>query len=214
MSVKLRLRRMGRKKRPFYRIVAIDSRSARNGKYIEMVGYYDPIKSPPDLVIDHDIALKWLNDGAITSSTVRSLFKREGVLLRWDMSKRDYDTEKIEQAVKLHQESRRNKADKAAEEATKQAKKGQTAKKVKEEPPAPEVKAEPVAEEAKAEAPAEEAKVEEPKVEEPKAEAPAPEAVAEEVKAEEPKADAPAEEKKAEAKEETPEAAEGEGEAK
>ncbi len=109
MAVKLRLSRMGRKKRPFYRIVAIDSRKRRDGAYIEKVGYYDPLTRPATLEIDHDLALKWLNVGATPSDTVRSLFRRDGVMLRWDMSKRDYDQVAIEEAVKAHREKKLSK---------------------------------------------------------------------------------------------------------
>ncbi len=149
MAVKLRLTRLGRKKRPFYRIVAIDSRKGRDGSYIEKVGHYDPITQPAKLLIDHDVALKWLNVGAVVSDTVRSLFKRDGVLLRWDMSKRDYDQVKIEEAVKAHQEVR-------------------MAKLIASEKPAP-VKAEPKKAEAKPEAKKEEPKQEAAKAEKPEA---------------------------------------------
>ena len=110
MAVKLRLTRMGRKKRPFYRIVAIDSRKRRDGAYLEKIGHYDPLTRPATLVIDHDVALKWLNNGATPSDTVKNLFRRDGVMLRWDMSKRDYDQVKIEEAVKAHRERRDAKA--------------------------------------------------------------------------------------------------------
>jgi small subunit ribosomal protein S16 len=155
VAVKLRLTRLGRKKRPFYRIVAIDSRKRRDGSYIEKVGHYDPITQPANLLIDHDVALKWLNYGAVVSDTVRSLFKRDGVLLRWDMSKRDYEQVKIEEAVTAHREIR-------------------MAKLVASEKPAP-VKAEPKKAEAKPEAKPvvkPEAKKEEPKQEAAKAEKP------------------------------------------
>ncbi|MFH0765032.1 MAG: 30S ribosomal protein S16 [Calditrichota bacterium] len=88
MAVRLRLTRMGRKKRPFYRIVAVDSRVKRDGAYIEKVGYYHPLDEPPTIVIDGDKALKWLRDGAQPSNTVVSLLRREGVWLRFRLEKR------------------------------------------------------------------------------------------------------------------------------
>lgn len=80
MAVKIRLTRMGAKKAPFYRIVATDSRKARDGQYIEQIGYYDPTKEPVVLSIDADIAKKWLATGAQPTETVRSLFKRNGII--------------------------------------------------------------------------------------------------------------------------------------
>ncbi|MFV0499211.1 MAG: 30S ribosomal protein S16 [Bacilli bacterium] len=80
MAVKLRLKRMGAKRKPFYRIVAIDSRSPRNGREIELIGTYNPNTNPAEVKIDNDIALKWLRDGAQTSDTVKSLLSKTGVL--------------------------------------------------------------------------------------------------------------------------------------
>ncbi len=79
MAVKLRLMRMGAKKKPFYRIVAADSRTKRDGKYIELVGTYNPIASPAEIKIDEEVALKWLKNGAIPTDTVRSLFRKNGI---------------------------------------------------------------------------------------------------------------------------------------
>ncbi len=79
MAVKLRLMRMGAKKKPFYRIVAADSRTKRDGKYIELVGTYNPIASPAEVKIDEEVALKWLKNGAIPTDTVRSLFRKNGI---------------------------------------------------------------------------------------------------------------------------------------
>ena len=80
MAVKLRLKRMGAKKSPFYRIVAADSRSPRDGKFIESIGYYDPTKQPAELKIDEELANSWLSKGAIPTDTVRSLFKQQGIM--------------------------------------------------------------------------------------------------------------------------------------
>ena len=87
MAVKIRLMRMGAKKRPFYRIVATDSRSRRDGEYIEQIGTYNPISSEKEVKIDKDIAMKWLNNGAIPSDTVRSLLKEAGVTKEFAESK-------------------------------------------------------------------------------------------------------------------------------
>ena len=78
MAVHIRLRRMGTKKRPFYRIVAADSRRARNGRFLEILGFYDPIKKPAEVKVHTDKLTKWLDDGAIPSDTVSSLLTQVG----------------------------------------------------------------------------------------------------------------------------------------
>jgi small subunit ribosomal protein S16 len=80
MSVKIRLRRLGAKKAPFYRVVVADSRSPRDGRFIEEIGYYNPITEPATINIDGAKALKWLKDGAQPSDTVKNLFKRAGII--------------------------------------------------------------------------------------------------------------------------------------
>ncbi|MCI8648718.1 MAG: 30S ribosomal protein S16 [Anaerotruncus sp.] len=80
MAVKIRLRRMGAKKAPFYRIVVADSRYPRDGRFIEEVGYYDPTKEPSVIKIDAEKAKKWLSNGAQPTDTVKALLKIEGVL--------------------------------------------------------------------------------------------------------------------------------------
>lgn len=87
MAVKLRLRRMGAKKRPFYRIVAADSRAPRDGRFIEEVGYYNPIETPAVVKIDEEKALSWLSKGAIPTDTVRDLLSRQGVMKKFHESK-------------------------------------------------------------------------------------------------------------------------------
>ncbi|NCA67581.1 MAG: 30S ribosomal protein S16 [Clostridia bacterium] len=78
--VKIRLTRMGSKKNPFYRIVATDSRKARDGMYIEQIGYYNPKTEPAEVKIDAEIAKKWLATGAQPTDTVRNLLRKEGIL--------------------------------------------------------------------------------------------------------------------------------------
>ena len=80
MAVKLRLTRMGAKKRPVYRIVAADSKTARDGKVIEQIGFYNPVAVPAEIKIDAEKANKWLDNGAQPTDTVRSLLKQTGVL--------------------------------------------------------------------------------------------------------------------------------------
>lgn len=83
MATKIRLRRMGAKKSPFYRIVVADSRSPRDGRFIEEIGYYDPNTTPATIKIDEEKALKWLKSGARPSDTAKSLLQKEGILAKF-----------------------------------------------------------------------------------------------------------------------------------
>ena len=87
MAVKLRLKRMGKKKSPFYRVVAADSRSPRDGRFIEIVGTYNPITTPAEVKVNEEIALKWLNNGAIPTDTVRDLLRKQGIMEKFHNSK-------------------------------------------------------------------------------------------------------------------------------
>lgn len=80
MAVKIRLKRMGAKKRPFYRIVVADSRAPRDGRFIEEIGYYNPVSEPKEIKIDQEKAQKWLSNGAKPTETVRILMKNNGIL--------------------------------------------------------------------------------------------------------------------------------------
>lgn len=88
MAVKLRLKRMGAKQKPFYRIVAADSRSPRDGRFIEIVGTYNPVKKPAEVTVDEELALKWLNNGAEPTDTVRSILSKEGIMAKYAESKK------------------------------------------------------------------------------------------------------------------------------
>ena len=79
MAVKIRLQRHGSKKRPFYRLVAADSRSPRDGRYLEIIGTYNPTTEPASVKIDSDKAQKWLNEGAKPTDTVKNLFAKAGI---------------------------------------------------------------------------------------------------------------------------------------
>ena len=80
MAVKIRLRRMGAKKAPFYRVVVADSRYPRDGRFIEEIGYYNPLKEKPEIKIDADKAKDWLTKGAQPTDTVKVILKKEGIL--------------------------------------------------------------------------------------------------------------------------------------
>ena len=79
MAVKIRLKRMGKKKKPFYRIVAADSRSPRDGRFIEEIGTYDPNQEPAEVHVNEELAQKWLSNGAKPTETVARLFKNAGI---------------------------------------------------------------------------------------------------------------------------------------
>ena len=100
MAVKLRLRRMGRKKRPFYRIVAADARAPRDGRFIEEIGYYNPIADPAVIEVKEERALYWLQQGAIPTDTVKSWLRKKGIILKFDLLKKGLPPEKIEEELK------------------------------------------------------------------------------------------------------------------
>ncbi|MBG9983769.1 30S ribosomal protein S16 [Aerococcaceae bacterium DSM 111022] len=80
MAVKLRMKRMGSKRNPFYRIVAADARAPRDGRIIEQIGTYNPVSEPKQLEINEELALKWLSNGAQPSDTVRNLLSKQGIM--------------------------------------------------------------------------------------------------------------------------------------
>ena len=84
MAVKIRLQRHGRKKRPFYRLVAADARAQRDGAFLERLGYYNPLTDPADVFIDEEKALKWLRRGAQPTDTARRLLSKRGILMKFE----------------------------------------------------------------------------------------------------------------------------------
>ena len=87
MAVKIRLTRMGSKKRPSYRIVAIDSHTKRDGEYIELVGTYNPLTEPKTVKVNEEVALKWLRNGAQTTDTAKNLLQKAGVMKKFHEEK-------------------------------------------------------------------------------------------------------------------------------
>ncbi|AHD05991.1 30S ribosomal protein S16 [Paenibacillus larvae] len=83
MAVRIRLKRMGAHKAPFYRVVVSDSRSPRDGRFIEEIGFYNPVAQPAEVKIDEEKALKWLQNGAQASDTVRNLFSKAGLMQKF-----------------------------------------------------------------------------------------------------------------------------------
>ena len=80
MAVKMRLRRMGAKKAPFYRVIVADSRSPRDRRFIDEIGYYNPLTNPAEIKIDAEKAKKWIDNGAQPTETVKSLLKKSGIV--------------------------------------------------------------------------------------------------------------------------------------
>ena len=111
MSVKLRFRRMGRKQHPVFGLVATDARSPRDGRFIEDLGRYEPIAEPARVKFNADRILYWLGQGAQPSDTVRNLLQKEGILMRWSMTRAGASAEEIETAV---EEFKARRAEKAA----------------------------------------------------------------------------------------------------
>lgn len=88
MALKIRLKRMGMKKAPFYRFVVAEATSPRDGRFVEELGYYNPTKNPAIVQIEEEKALKWLANGATPTDTVRSLFSKQGIMKKYDESKK------------------------------------------------------------------------------------------------------------------------------
>lgn len=103
MAVKLRLKRMGKKKQPIYKIVAADSRSPRDGKFLEAVGVYNPLTNPHTIELKEERVNYWLDNGAQPTNTVKSLFNQKGLNLKRDLVKRKFSEEKIEAELKTWQ---------------------------------------------------------------------------------------------------------------
>ena len=104
MSVKLRLRRIGRRKRPIWAVVAADSRKARDGRYIEDLGRYYPLEQPARIKLNEERVMHWLEQGAQPSDTVRSMLSKRGLMLALDLRRQGKDSEEIREAVATHRE--------------------------------------------------------------------------------------------------------------
>lgn len=99
MAVKIRLRRMGKKKQPMYKVVAADSRSPRDGKFLEAVGSYNPLTNPHTVELLEDRIFYWLNVGAQPTDTVRSLLRQKGILMKRELEKRGLGQDKIKEEL-------------------------------------------------------------------------------------------------------------------
>jgi small subunit ribosomal protein S16 len=129
LAVKIRLFRVGKKKNPMYRVVVMDSRKARNSRYIEKIGFYNPLTEPAEINIDKEKAMEWLNKGAVPTDTVFNLFQKTGIALEYHLQKnkaddktRQIELQKWELAKKEVEDKKRKEAEeklkKLAEEET------------------------------------------------------------------------------------------------
>ena len=115
MATKIRLKRIGTKKRPFYRIVAIDSRRAVNGPTLENLGQYVPIEKPARVIVKEDRVFSWLDDGAETSDTVASLFTQIGLTQKYHAFKKGQDVSAMEVKSTITEKPKKRKPKKKAE---------------------------------------------------------------------------------------------------
>ena len=122
MATKLRLKRMGRKKRPFFRVVVADERSPRDGRFVETVGYYDPTTSPTKVVLKEDRIMYWLDTGAIPTDTVANLCQSKGLMLKRALiaegRDEDHIAQEVEKFLAVRAAAERKKAEKQAARKT------------------------------------------------------------------------------------------------
>ena len=114
MAVKLRLRRMGKKKQPIYKVVAADSRAPRDGKFLESIGLYNPLTNPHTLDINEERAMYWLNVGAQPTDTVKSLLSQKGIILKRELVRRGLSDEKVSAELENWEKMREAKSSTAA----------------------------------------------------------------------------------------------------
>jgi len=162
LATKIRLKRIGRRNRPFYRLIVIDSRKRRDGASIEQIGWYNPIDPKHSYEIMDDRILYWLGEGAIPSNAVKKIMKRDGLALRWHLMQQGVDEKEIEIEIKKWELNREDTL------ASREAKKAEKLEKKKEKPEVASAKTdEPAAEESGSdESEAASAKADEPVAEE------------------------------------------------
>lgn len=142
MATKIRLKRIGRRNRPFYRLIVIDSRKRRDGASIEQIGWYNPIDPKHSYEIMDDRILYWLGEGAIPSNAVKKIMKRDGLALRWHLMQQGVDEKEIEIEIKKWELNREDTL------ASREAKEAEKLEKKKEKPEVASAKTdEPAAEE-------------------------------------------------------------------
>lgn len=114
MAVKLRLRRMGKKKQPIYKVVAADARAPRDGKFLESIGLYNPLTNPHTLDINEERVMYWLSVGAQPTDTVKSLLSQKGIILKRELARRGLSDDKVSAELANWEKMREAKANTAA----------------------------------------------------------------------------------------------------
>lgn len=135
MAVRIRLRRMGAKKRPFYRFVAADSRSPRDGRFLENLGWYNPILKPAEVHLKEESIYKWLKEGALPTETVASLFKQVGLWKKWELMKKGGDVSGLTITTQIKERPKKKKKGKKAPEVKAEAQEPAEAEVTEEKPP-------------------------------------------------------------------------------
>ena len=135
MAVRIRLRRMGAKKRPFYRFVAADSRSPRDGRFLENLGWYNPILKPAEVHLKEEKIYEWLKDGALPTETVASLFKQVGLWKKWELMKKGGDVSGLTITTQIKERPKKKKKGKKAPEVKAEAQEPAEAEATEEKPP-------------------------------------------------------------------------------
>lgn len=135
MAVRIRLRRMGAKKRPFYRFVAADSRSPRDGRFLENLGWYNPILKPAEVHLKEERIYEWLKDGALPTETVASLFKQVGLWKKWELMKKGGDVSGLTITTQIKERPKKKKKGKKAPEVEAEAQEPAEAEATEEKPP-------------------------------------------------------------------------------
>lgn len=120
MAVKIRLRRMGKKRQPIYKVVAADARSPRDGKIIEAIGLYNPKTNPATIEVDSERALYWLNVGAQPTTTVKNILSSEGILLKKELLKKGVSVEEAESQVAAWKEDKNKNSEKKEKKSSKE----------------------------------------------------------------------------------------------
>ncbi len=121
MAVKIRLKKMGSKKRPFYRLIAADSRSPRDGRFIEKLGYYNPMEDPPEIEIDDDKVYKWLDQGAKPTGNAANILKQKGILERWQLLKQGVAIAELDAKIEQRRAKQPKPVPKTAKKLSKKA---------------------------------------------------------------------------------------------
>ncbi len=135
MAVRIRLRRMGAKKRPFYRFVAADSRSPRDGRFLENLGWYNPILKPAEVHLKEERIYEWLKEGALPTETVASLFKQVGLWKKWELMKKGGDVSDLTITTQIKERPKKKKKGKKAPEVKAEAQEPAEAEATEEKPP-------------------------------------------------------------------------------